>query len=180
MKNKFNQSTFKLTIAAGMALGTVVLSVPAYAVSPAQENLSVSASIGTSCTITTTNLDFGAYDAVVTNASAALTAVGGVSSTCSIGSSGNIKMDEGLHAGSGSTAGVPVRRMVAGSDATKFLNYSVFSDLAMTTVWENATGKPYTGTGSAVALTVYGSVPAAQTTAVVGSYTDTLQVSINY
>jgi spore coat protein U-like protein len=70
--------------------------------------------------------------------------------------------------------------MVAGSDAASFLDYSVFSNAGMTTVWENATGVAYTGTGSAQDLIVYGSVPAAQTAAVVGSYTDTLVVTINY
>ena len=179
MKMKFNQSNIKLAIAAGMALGTVALSVPAYA-SPSTANLSVSASIGTACTITTTNLAFGAYDAVVANAEDALTATGGVSSTCSVGSSGNIKMGQGLNPGDDSSDGIPLRRMVAGSDATSFLNYSVFSDIGMTAVWENATGVAYTGSGISQDLVVYGSVPAAQTGAVVGSYTDTLVVAINY
>jgi spore coat protein U-like protein len=70
--------------------------------------------------------------------------------------------------------------MVAGSDPTSFLNYEVFSDSGRSVVWENGTGVPYTGTGSAVPLTVYGSVAAAQTSAVSGSYSDTVTVAINY
>jgi spore coat protein U-like protein len=142
--------------------------------------LSVSASIGTACTITTTALAFNAYDAVGANASTDLDAEGVVTSTCSIGSSGNIKMGQGLNPGDDSSDAIPLRRMVAGSDATSFLNYSVFSDIGMTAVWENATGVAYTGSGISQDLVVYGSVPAAQTGAVVGSYTDTLVVAINY
>ena len=179
MKMKFNQSNIKLAIAAGMALGTVALSVPAYA-TEGTANLSVSASIGTACTITTTNLAFGAYDAVVANAATALTATGGVTSTCSVGSSSNIKMGQGLNADADSSDSIPLRRMVAGLDATSFLDYSVFSNSGMTDVWENATGVAYTGSGTSQDLVVYGSVPADQTDAVVGSYTDTLVVTINY
>ena len=89
-------------------------------------------------------------------------------------------MGQGLHGDIDSSDATPLRRMVHGVDGTKFLNYSVFSDSARTAVWENATGVAYTGTGSAATLTVYGSVPQAQTEAIVGSYTDTLVVAINY
>jgi spore coat protein U-like protein len=177
MKTKLNQSKLKLAIVSAMLLGTAGITAPAYAL---DANLSVSASIGTACTITTTALAFNAYDAVGANASTDLDAEGVVTSTCSIGSSGNIKMGQGLHGDVDSSDATPLRRMVHGSDGTKFLSYSVFSDSARSVVWENATGVPYVGTGSAAALTVYGSVPQAQTEAIVGSYTDTLVVAINY
>ena len=89
-------------------------------------------------------------------------------------------MGQGLNADADSSDSIPLRRMVAGLDATSFLDYSVFSNSGMTDVWENATGVAYTGSGTSQDLVVYGSVPADQTDAVVGSYTDTLVVTINY
>ena len=179
MKNKFNQSTFKLTIAAVMALSTAGLNVSVYA-SPATSDMAVTANIAMSCSISTTDISFGAYDAVGANAAAPLMATGGVSSTCTTGASGNIKISQGLNANDDSSDSDPMRRMVAAGDATSFLDYEVFSDSGRSVVWENGTGVPYTGTGSAVPLTVYGSVAAAQTSAVQGSYSDTLTVAINY
>jgi spore coat protein U-like protein len=177
MKTKLNQSKLKLAIVSAMLLGTAAITAPAYAL---DGSLSVSASIGTACTISTTTLAFNSYDAVGANASADLLATGGVTSTCSIGSSGHIKMGQGLHGDADSSDATPLRRMVHGTDSTSFLSYSVFSDSARSVVWENATGLPYTGTGSAATLTVYGSVTQAQTDAIVGSYQDTLVVAINY
>ena len=177
MKTKLNQNKLKLAIVSAMLLGTAAITAPTYAL---DANLSVSASIGTACTISTSALAFDMYDAVGANASADLLATGGVTSTCSIGSSGNIKMSQGSNSGDGSSDSAPNRRMIHGSDGTKFLNYSVFSDSARTAVWENGTGVAYTGTGSAATLTVYGSVPQAQVDAIVGSYSDTLVVAINY
>ena len=179
MKNKFNQSTFKLTIAAVMALSTAGLNVSAYA-SPATSDMAVTANIAMSCSISTTDISFGAYDAVGAHAATPLMATGGVSSTCTTGASGNIKISQGLNAAADSNDSTPLRRMVASTDPASFLDYEVFSDSGRSVVWENGTGVPYTGTGSAVPLTVYGSVAAAQTSAVSGSYSDTVTVAINY
>ncbi len=82
--------------------------------------------------------------------------------------------------GTSSTDAIPLRRMVAAGDADSFLNYGLFTNTDRLTAWENATGVPYTGTGLAQALVVYGSIDPGQTSAVVGSYTDTITVSINY
>ena len=177
MKTKLNQSKLKLAIVSAMLLGTAAITAPAYAL---DGSLSVSASIGTACTISTTTLAFSSYDAVGANASADLLAQGGVTSTCSIGSSGHIKMGQGLHAEEGSSDGTPLRRMVHSTNGTSFLSYRVYSDSARGDVWENTTGVAYTGTGISQALTVYGSVTQAQTDAIVGSYQDTLVVAINY
>ncbi len=177
MKTKLNQSKLKLAIVSAMLLGTAAITAPAYAL---DTNLSVSASIGTACTISTTTLAFSTYDAVGANASADLEAEGGVTSTCSIGSSGHIKMGEGLHADADSSADTPLRRMQHSTDETSFLSYFVYSNSARSLVWENTTGVAYEGTGSDATLTVYGSVTQAQTDAIVGSYQDTLVVAINY
>ena len=179
MNIKFNQRYLKIAISAATALGIVAVSMPAYA-GTGTSNMTVSSSINTACSISTTNISFGAYDAVVANASSALTAAGGLSSTCTVGAGGYIKISQGLNASSDSSDADPDRRMVHATDGTKFLNYEVFSDSDRSVEWENATGVTYTGTGSAQALVVYGSVTAAQASAIAGSYSDTLTVTINY
>ena len=177
MKTKLNQSKLKLAIVSAMLLGTAGITAPAYAL---DASLSVTANIGMACSITTTELAFGTYNAGSTHATAPLNAEGGVSSTCTSGSSGVIKMGQGINFAGDSNDAAPLRRMVATGDANSFLNYSVFSDTSRTTAWENSTGVAYSGDGSAQALVVYGSVEGGQTSAVVGSYTDTITVAINY
>jgi spore coat protein U-like protein len=178
MKTKLNQSKLKLAIVSAMLLGTAGITAPAYAL---DASLSVSASIDMSCSITTTPLTFGDYEPGSTHATAPLNAQGGVSSTCTTGSVGNIKMGQGENTtGTSSTDAMPLRRMVAAGDATSFLNYGVFTDTDRMNAWENSIGVSYEGTGLAQALVVYGSVQPGQTSAVVGSYTDTITVAINY
>jgi len=180
MNIKFNQRNLKIAISAATALGIVAVSMPAYA-GTGTSNMTVSSSIDTACSISTTNISFGAYDAVVANASAPLTALGGVSSTCTVGAGGNIKIGQGLNPVPDSSSDAdPDRQMVHATDSTKFLKYEIFSDSDRLVEWENATGVPYTGTGGAEALVVYGSVNAGQTSAIAGSYSDTLIVTINY
>ena len=176
---KLNRSNIKSSIAAATAFGIVAVSMPAYA-GTGTSNMTVSSNIDVCCVISTTNIDFEGYDAVGAHSAVDLTATGGISSTCTTGSGGNIKIGQGLHASSGSTDASPVRRMVHAIDATKFLEYNVFSDDAWTTKWENATGVAYTGSGIAQPLVVYGSIEKAQTDAPEGSYTDILVVTINY
>ena len=155
MKTKLNQSKLKLAIVSAMLLGTAGITAPAYAL---DANLSVSASIGTACTITTTTLAFGAYDAVGANASADLDADWRGNFDLHYRFVRQYKNGSRLTRWYRLDDATPLRRMVHGADATKFLNYSVFSDSARSAVWENATGVAYTGTGSAATLTVYGSV----------------------
>ena len=179
MKMKFNRSNIKSSIAAATVFGIVAVSMPAYA-GTGTSNMSVSSNVAVSCVISTSNIDFDAYDAVGAHSADDLTATGGIKSTCTTGSGGNIKIGQGVQPASGSTDAVPLRRMIHATDNTKFLKYNVFSDDAYTTKWENATGVAYTGSGTEQPLVVYGSIEKAQTDAPVGSYTDTLVVMINY
>ena len=179
---KLNRSNIKSSIAAATAFGIVAVSMPAYA-GTGTSNMTVSSNIDVSCVLSTTNIDFDGYDATGANSSIGddLTATGTISSTCTIGSGGNIRINQGLHASGGSTDAVPARRMKHATLAEKFLAYNVFSDeLASPTLWENATGVAYNGTGKAEPLVVYGIIPKDQTDAPEGSYTDTLVVTINY
>jgi spore coat protein U-like protein len=68
------------------------------------------------------------------------------------------------------------------SGPTNTLNYQLYSDSARSAIWGNTTGTDTVtgvGTGLAQALTVYGSVPAAQP-APAGDYQDIITVTIYY
>ena len=176
MKMKLNQSKLKLAIVSAMLVGSAGFSTAGYADTDTA-SMNVSTTVDMSCTITAGAMTFASYDPTATvdnDANASIT------STCTAGASGNIKISQGLNPHAGSNDNIPIRRMVAAGDAASFLDYEVFSNSGRSVVWENGTGVGYTGTGSAVPLTVYGSVAAGQTSAVSGSYSDTVTVSINY
>jgi spore coat protein U-like protein len=160
-----------------MALGSAALSVDTYA-DTVTSTMSVSATVGHSCSIDSNPMAFGAYDRVVANASTALEATATVVSTCTSGAAALITMNAGASAGSGS-ADAPVRRMTAG--AGEYLVYQVYSDVARGTVWGNTapTGVALTGTGVSQTLTAYGSVPSAQLAAQ-GVYSDQIGVTITF
>ena len=160
-----------------MALGSAALSVDTYA-DTVTSTMSVSATVGHSCSIDSNPMAFGAYDRVVANASTALEATATVVSTCTSGAAALITMNAGASAGSGS-ADAPVRRMSAGEG--KYLVYQVYSDFTRHTVWGNTvpTGVALTGTGAAQTLTVYGSIPSAQMVPQ-GDYSDQISITITY
>ena len=180
MKTKLNQSKLKGAIVSAMLVGTAALSVPASA-GTGVADMTVSADIGMNCTISTTNISFGAYNPIDTHASAALNADGAVSTTCTVGSTGKIIIGQGLDPATGSTDAAPARRM-GGPGEADYLNYQVYSDSSLASVWTNevASGVGYTASGSAQVLLVHGSVPGGQTSATEGSYSDTLVVTVNY
>ena len=173
MKTKLNQSKLKLAIVSAMLLGTAGLTVPAYA--DATGTMIVSASIGLACTIETTALAFGPYDAIVTNKVDPLNSDGvTIASTCTAGSSGVIKLNDGLNNDGGN------RRMVHATNTTKFLNYTVSGVSLGGAKWDNTTGRTYTGTGTKETLNVYGQVAPDQGSAINGTYGDSLLATITY
>jgi spore coat protein U-like protein len=135
----------------------------------------VSASVASNCVVSATNLGFGAYDG-----SAALTGTSGVTVKCTNGVGYDVK----LSAGGGSYA---TRLLTDGSNT---LEYNLYTSAANTTVWGNGTSStgtvPWTGTGLSSAgeytHTVYGTLPnnATNQTAPVGSYGDTITVTVDY
>ena len=173
MKTKLNQSKLKLAIVSAMLLGTAGLTVPAYA--DASNTMVVKASINLACTITTTELNFGAYDAIVTNKVDPLNSDGvTIASTCTAGSSGVIKLNDGENYDSGN------RRMKHATNSSKFLNYTVSGVSAGGAKWDNTTGVAYTGDGTKETLNVFGQVAPDQGSAINGSYGDTLTATITY
>lgn len=142
-------------------------------------NLSVSATVAATCSISTTALGFGAYDPVGTHNATPLDGTGAVIVTCTNGASAALTLGQGANAGTGSTDAVPVRRMK--NAAGVFLTYGLYSDAGHTTVWGNtpATSVAQTGSGTAASVTVYGRVPAAQNVAS-GAYTDTVVATVTF
>lgn len=177
MNINFKQRTLKLALVSALVLGSASFGVNSYA-GTATSNLSVTSTVAANCTIGTTAAAFGTYDPIVTNAATALTGTGTVTVNCTSGSADYVTLDQGLNANTGSTTAVPLRQMASGTDR---LAYSLYSDAARTVVWGDTatTGLASTGTGAAIALTVYGGVAAGQNVPA-GSYTDTVVATVTF
>ena len=165
-----NRSARVALIVGGLALG---MAAPAFA-QTATANLGVSATVANNCTITTTAVAFGAYDPVVTNASAPLDGTGSVVVTCTKGTGTRIDLGLGANA-SGTT-----RQMTGGGD---FLTYELYTTTARTTVWGSGAVAgltiPAAPSRAARTFTVFGRVPGAQDVTA-ASYADTVVATINF
>jgi spore coat protein U-like protein len=156
-----------------LALAAICLPAPALA-GTVSNSLATSATVTANCTITTNPLAFGNVDSTsATN----VDATGGLSITCTNGSA----WAASAGFGSGSGASFANRKMTSGAN---LLNYNIYTSAARTTVWGDGTGSTATiggtGTGSAQAVTVYGRVAGGQTTIPIGSYADTVSVTVTY
>ncbi len=132
----------------------------------------VSATVSDACSVTASNLDFGAYQPIAgvdTDATSTVTA------TCTLGTSYEI----GLDAGSG-TPGTTTRAMTGGGG--DFLDYELYSDTSRSIVWTDLAGaNPVAGTGTGLDVPhiVYGRIPAGQEVPA-DSYSDTINVTIEF
>jgi spore coat protein U-like protein len=142
----------------------------------ASTNLAVSASVAANCTISTTPVAFGAYDPVVTNASASRDAAGGVTIACTKGAVPTI----GLGLGSNSLA--PTTRRMLGVSGD-FLTYELYQPAGYTTVWGTSGANLFSAgasTGRAGrTFAVNGRIPGGQDVAT-GAYTDTVVATVNF
>jgi len=138
------------------------------------DTFDVTATIVASCTITAGDLAFGNYDPLaVANTDATST----VTVTCSNGAGYNVLLDGGL------STNVAARTMDDDATGTEFLGYQLYSDAGRSTVWGETIGTDTvvgTGNGAAQNLTVYGRIPAGQTTPSVGAYTDTVTATVDF
>jgi len=177
MKFRFSRHFSSLTVSA-VGLACAAIAPPSLAAGTASANLSVSAIVNSSCTITAGTVAFGAYDPIVANATTPLDANGTVSTTCTTGSAVTITLGQGGHAGNGATDAVPVRQLGVGGD---LLAYNLWSNSGYTTMWggTKATGVDGIGTGAASTLTVYGRIAPGQVVPV-GTYTDTVVATVSF
>lgn len=167
----------RLLVIAAMLCVAALLPAGAYAQSPQTANLTVTASVSANCRLTAGALPFGAYDPVVTNAATDLNGSGTFTVACTRNAPGVwIGLGNGLNY-------TTTRRMRIGATA-EYLDYALYQDAAFTTPWLNVIppggGVSYSPASRApFTMTVYGRVPGAQDVAV-GSYTDTVVISVNF
>jgi len=136
-------------------------------------NFGVTATVAGSCTLSTVpTLAFGTYDPT---SGSNLDASTSITTTCTNTTPYNI----GLDAGTASGATVSSRKMTSGGST---LSYNLYRDSARTQNWGNTVGTDtlaLTGSGAAQSATVYGRIPAG-TPANIGSYSDTVMVTVSY
>ncbi|MGD0890971.1 MAG: spore coat U domain-containing protein [Terracidiphilus sp.] len=165
----------KLSYALGSAalLGFVALgltSTSAFATT-ATTPFTVSATVQGSCTISATNLSFGAYTGTAISANSTITV------NCTGGTTYNV----GLNPGTSTNATVTTRKMT-GQYKGGTLAYGLFQNSGFSTNWGQTVGtdtEPGTGINANQTLTVYGNVPAGTAPAADG-YFDTITATITY
>jgi len=151
-----------------LALG--LASTPAYATTQTTTFV-VSATVQGSCTISATNLSFGAYTGVL------ITGQSTVTVNCTGGTTYNVGLSAGLATG----ATVTTRKMT-GQYLAGTLPYAMYKDSAHTQNWGITIGtdtEAGTGTGVAQPLTVYGQI-AAGTAPAADGYFDTITATVTY
>lgn len=161
----------KLSLRPALSLAlvlTLVSSIPAQAAT-ATANLSVSATVVASCSVSSGTLGFGNYDPTATSNLDASTTF---QVTCTRGTTATLGM------GLGSNATGSTRRMINGSE---YLTYELYQNAGRTTVWGSSGGALLSlsaaSSSSAQTLTVYGRVPQSQDVAV-GSFADTVVMTV--
>lgn len=135
------------------------------------DNLAVSATVIANCSIdaTTVPLAFGNYDAIVANSISPKDAPASVDVTCTNGAVGVV-----LEAGNGTSYSGGTRHMTKGADE---LAYELYSDFAGGTAFA---AEPVTADGTTQTIDIFGRVPAAQTSAAAGAYTDTIVMTATF
>ena len=184
MKSNIKQRFVKILALSAVLIGVAGFSLPDQTDSSTSD-INISANINGSCTMNNTDLNFGAYDAIVANATQDLTAFATISTACTSGATAKVTMGNGLH----STTKYRIRgRMLfvtyyrhmsnAGSDIK--LQYELYTNENHTTVWNQSNFRDVVGNGASEDLTVYGKVFKFQQDAVAGSYTDTINIEVIY
>ena len=138
----------------------------------ATTTMPVTMTITAGCTVTATSVAFGSQSVLAS----ALAATGTLAVTCTNTTPYNV----GLDAGGGAGATVTVRKMTG--PASAMVNYGLYQNSALTTVFGNTVGTNTvagTGIGTAQTITVYGQVPA-QAAPTPGSYADVVNVTVTF
>lgn len=118
-------------------------------------------------------MSFGDYDPTRNVVAAPLRSASTFTLRCSKGSSATILLSSGLNA-SGSA-----RRMRTGSGS--YLNYDLFRDAARNSVWNDSNAVQYVSSSSVPqTFTIYGQVPSGQDNVAIGSYSDTITITVMF
>lgn len=134
--------------------------------------LAVTATIGSSCNISSATMAFGTYTGAANNAS------GTINVLCSLTTPYTIALNVGAGTGASFT-----NRVMTGVTVSNKINYNLYTTNARTTVWGDGTGSTATvagvGLGLNQAISVFGTIPATQTLSI-DSYTDSVGITITY
>ncbi|MBX3725692.1 MAG: spore coat protein U domain-containing protein [Xanthomonadales bacterium] len=137
----------------------------------AGDDFQVSAEVIAACSINASDLNFGDYNPVVG------TAVDG-SSTISVTCTNGAAYSIGLSAGA---SGNVAARAMDHDTENATLSYGLFSDALREEIWGDVSDTvDGVGTGANQNVTVYGRVFASQSTALVGSYADTITATVEF
>jgi spore coat protein U-like protein len=151
---------------------TLLCSNPAVAGS-AVTSMPVGATVEAACTVSATDLEFGAFSPF----DGARDATASIFATCSNGTMFDLSLDAGT--GTGATAAT--RRMTHATSGN-LLDYGLYSDPARSEPWgdelklNTIEGE---GDGSTQQLVVYGRIPD-PTLAAVGTFSDTITLTVSY
>jgi len=163
------------------AVAGSLLAAGAAEAATATTNMTVQMTVAASCTVSATTLDFGSQ--TLTNIGVNIDATSTLTVTCSNSAPYNIAMNAGANDGG---SGINGRKLLIQGGGTETINYQLYRDSNRTNVWGFTTGGGSpdvvtgTGNGTGQSVTVYGRVPAGQNNIKIGTYTDTITVTVNY
>lgn len=150
---------------------------PASMAATATGSLSVTALVLSTCTVVSTPVIFGSYTL------AALDTSGLITVTCT---PDVLSYNVALGAGTGAGATTASRKLTATLNPTDTLNYTLYRDSGRTLNWGEqqnvdtlASGGATTDLGAIKTFAVFGRLSANQAGAI-GTYTDTVQITVNY
>jgi len=161
-----------LSLAAAMGLTLTPVGQAATATGSFDVQITIQETCVTTSVSGSTVLNFGTQTLLNANVDASVN----LSVQCSSGTDYDVSLDNGLNT---------TRRMDSTAGAgvgANFVDYELYTDSGRTSVWPTTAGSapyPYTGTGAAQSIPVYGRVPA-QTTPPAGNYYDTVGISVTY
>lgn len=147
--------------------------------------MTVKANVTSSCVLNTTatggslgntSLDFGSISSLAANvnSSTATTGAGAVNVLCNKGTGWTLAFNSGINSASGQ------RNMKGGAGGTDVLPYNLYSDSAYNNKIEAATAFTGTGTGIVQSTQVFGQIPGGTVLPSVGSYEDTVTMTLTY
>ena len=132
--------------------------------------VTVTANVVKACTISGATLGFGEYNPTYATDT---TVTVPLNFQCSAGTPITIDLNNGGH---------PAAGMRGMANGTNILQYQIYSNPGLTTVWGTGSGSNYgmTATGGSDHLDMSGKIPALQTGVIVGTYQDTVTATLNF
>jgi spore coat protein U-like protein len=173
MRNNFKQHASSSVLISAFAIGAAAFAANGYA-AQSSGAFAVTASVTAACTVSGSPLAFGDFSALGGDVDGTST----LTATCTNGSPYTIGLSAGVSAGAAVTT-----RHLTHTDAITLLNYNLSPVASGGINWDligGTTTKAGTGDGAAQEITVFGRIPGGQTSAIVGTYSDTITATIDF